>query len=363
MKEAQTASQNQLNKKKKGKIEREHNDSNDEIEGYLEEKAHKNIQYEHSKKDGESKSIKNERKELSKKALSKELDTVIESSDIILEVLDARDPLSSRSKELESKILSHADKKKIILVLSKIDLIPYENAVKWKVYLGNEFPTILFKSNKQKQADHLSANNIDESWSQEKLEGVLNSKLTIGEEELINLLKNFSRVDGSQKKKIVNVGIVGFPNVGKSSIINTLKGCRAAQVSNNKGSTKQIQMIALDKELNLIDSPGVVFEKQAVGDLILKNVIKVEDISDPVSVLESIMSKVGKNKFLEHYEIMDFDSCKQFLLYVSSKTGKLLKGGIPDYDNMAKIVLKDFYDGKIKYFTEPPTEETSMDIN
>jgi nuclear GTP-binding protein len=65
-----------------------------------------------------------ERKDHSKKAYQQELKQVLENSDVILEVLDARDPLSCRSKELESQILSHKDQKKLILILNKVDLVP-----------------------------------------------------------------------------------------------------------------------------------------------------------------------------------------------------------------------------------------------
>ena len=96
-----------------------------------------------------------ENKDLSRKAYMKILDQVIDNSDVILEVLDSRDPLTCRSKELESNILSRKGNKKIILILNKIDLIPIQNALDWQKYLSKEFACVLFKSNTQNQSSNL----------------------------------------------------------------------------------------------------------------------------------------------------------------------------------------------------------------
>lgn len=82
----------------------------------------------------------------SKKAYVRELKKVVEASDVIIQVLDARDPEGCRSKELEAQILSAG--KKVLLVVNKIDLVPPQNARMWQRYLRREFPCILFKSNK-----------------------------------------------------------------------------------------------------------------------------------------------------------------------------------------------------------------------
>jgi nuclear GTP-binding protein len=88
---------------------------------------------------------------------------------------------------------------------------------------------------------------------------MLKSSTAVGSDQLMNILKNYARVEGEKNaKKLITVGIVGFPNVGKSSIINSLKRCRAAAVGNTPGVTKSMQEINLDKNIVLIDSPGVV---------------------------------------------------------------------------------------------------------
>jgi nuclear GTP-binding protein len=93
----------------------------------------------------------------------------------------------------------------------------------------------------------------------EMVEKMTHQSLAVGSENLMNVLKNYARVDGSSSaKQLITVGVVGFPNVGKSSVINSLKRSKAAVVGNMPGVTKKMQEITLDKNIVLIDSPGVV---------------------------------------------------------------------------------------------------------
>jgi nuclear GTP-binding protein len=114
------------------------------------------------------------------------------------------------------------------------------------------------------------------------IESMLHTSRAIGSENLLNILKNYARVEGStsgKTKQQIIVGVIGFPNVGKSSLINSLKRCRAAPTGNTPGVTKVMQEIQLDKNIVLIDSPGVVLSTKEQSDsLILRQAIKVEEI-------------------------------------------------------------------------------------
>lgn len=92
------------------------------------------------------------------------------------------------------------------------------------------------------------------------VESMLGTTKAIGSENLMNILKNYARVEGSggKTKQQIIVGVVGFPNVGKSSIINSIKRSKAAPTGNTPGVTKSMQEIQIDKHIVLIDSPGVV---------------------------------------------------------------------------------------------------------
>ena len=299
-------------------------------------------------------------KDLSRKAYVKILDQVIENSDVILEVLDSRDPLTCRNKDLENKIKSGKNSKKIILVLNKIDLIPVQNAIDWQKYLSNEFPCVLFKSNTQTQSANLSQSNLfDKNLKDQKeyITEILKGNKSIGGEELLNLLKNYSRIDGNTKSNIV-VGVIGIPNVGKSSLINSLTRGKNVGVSNTPGFTKGLQEVILDNNIRLLDCPGVVMSNDE--NSILHNVIRTEDIKEPIEVVGKILKKMSQEYFLNTYNL-DISILKgseltieKIVYLVGEKMKKYKKGGVVDLDKSARIIINDWNLGKLKYYNVPP---------
>lgn len=299
-------------------------------------------------------------KDFSRKAYIKILDQVIENSDVILEVLDSRDPLSCRSKELENTILSKRGDKKIILVLNKIDLIPVQNAIDWQKYLSREFGCVLFKANTQNQSSNLSQSTLFDKNLKEKkdyIEEVLKSNKAIGGEELLNMLKNYSRTDSGNKSSIV-VGVVGIPNVGKSSIINSLTRGKNVGVSNTPGFTKGLQEVILDNNLRLLDCPGVVMSHDE--NSILHNVIRTEEIKEPIEVVGRIFKKMSQDYLFKTYDL-DISILKgseltveKILYLIGEKLKKYKRGGLVDLDKAARLVINDWNAGKLKYYTVPP---------
>ena len=175
-------------------------------------------------------------KDNSKKAFYREFKKVVEIADVILEVLDARDPLGCRSKQIEEMIMASGVNKRLILVLNKVDLVPKEVAEKWLKYLRNEFPTIAFKSSTQSQRTNLSQRK-----GGLKNEALLATSECLGADNLMKLLKNYCR--NANIKTSISVGVIGFPNVGKSSVINSLKRTKVCNVGSTPGLTKAIQEI------------------------------------------------------------------------------------------------------------------------
>ena len=127
----------------------------------------------------------------------------------------------------------------------------------------------------------------------------------VGTENLMNILKNYARVDGDAKtKSLITVGVVGFPNVGKSSLINSLKRSKAAATGNTPGVTKQMQEIQLDKNIVLLDSPGVVLMTNEQSDsLILRSAVRVEDLDDPIRPVEALLNRIEREELLKFYRI------------------------------------------------------------
>ncbi|KAK0395492.1 hypothetical protein QR680_001305 [Steinernema hermaphroditum] len=288
------------------------------------------------------------------KAYASEVRKLIESADIIIEVLDARDPLGSRSKAVEESVLKSG--KRLVLLLNKIDLIPKANVKEWLLYLRKQFPTIAFKASTQEQSQKLgrySYANLNADTSK-----------CIGANLVMSLLANYCR--NKDIKTSVRVGVIGYPNVGKSSVINSLKRKRACEVGATPGLTKQLQEIELDKHIRLIDSPGVVLaakDKLDTVEVALKNAVRIEALEDPVAPVQAILRRCSVETLMKHYKIPEFRECDQFLALVARKMGKLSKGGRPNMNAAAKQVLIDWNSGKLRYYTTPPETAGANDVS
>ena len=159
-------------------------------------------------------------------------------------------------------------------------------------------------------------------------------------------------------KKNISVGFVGYPNVGKSSVINSLKKQKCCKAAPIPGETKVWQYIALTKRIYLIDCPGVVYEEgQSEMDRVLKNVVRAEKIEEPMIFVQGILDRVHPEIMKKIYKINSWTDTEDFVKQCANKYGKLVKGGDPDYKATAKIILLDWQRGKIPYYVEPPKED------
>jgi nuclear GTP-binding protein len=286
----------------------------------------------------------------------KPLKHIFENADVILEILDARDPMGCRCLNLEKQFLTEHPDKKIILVINKIDLVPLEIAKEWKDILSREFPTVLFKSNLQEQSSNLSTNklfakSIDER--KELAEELISSAKSVGAEKLLEIVKNYSRTD-TGKVSAITVGVIGYPNVGKSSVINSLTKRRVVGVSSMPGFTKTIQEVEVDSKVTLIDCPGVVLSSEDEITLLLRNTIKAENVQDLERAVAEIMRKVKKDQLLKLYKISDYTQPKEFIIKVAEKKGKIKKGGVLHMEETMRMIIQDWNLGKIRYYVPPP---------
>ncbi|KAE9389012.1 hypothetical protein BT96DRAFT_960120 [Gymnopus androsaceus JB14] len=268
-------------------------------------------------------------KERIRKHYLRTLHKVIDEADIVI----ARDPEGCRSRLVEEEVRRReSEGKKLVFVLNKVDLIPRVNAQAWLKHLRHNTPTLPFLSPSaaQHQRTNISSSTAPQAGS-------------------------------------VTVGVVGYPNVGKSSLINSLKRNKVCPVAAQPGHTKELQSVQLERGMRIVDSPGVVFDEddedfkgQKKGSVLLRNVVKVEDVDDPIAVVEEILLRTEKETIQKIYSLPDFTAAPelltmQFLTMLALSSGRLLKGGSPDILSAARQVLADWNHQKIPYFSVPPT--------
>ena len=261
-----------------------------------------------------------------KKQFMKEFHKIIEMADIIIEVLDARDPISSRCKEAERLLSMSKHEKKLIIVLNKIDLVPLPIVMAWKKELEREYPVILFKANTQRQTINFGQNILYQNslnTNPELVADMLKSSKSLGTHKLFELIKNYSR--NGKEKKAVSVGVIGYPNVGKSSIINSLKRKRAASVSSKAGHTKSLQEFEIDSKVKVIDSPGVILSSDNECLLVLRNQINASEVKDPITPIRSIIDRVNMKSLMHIYKINHFKDDIEFLYNIALVKGKFKK--------------------------------------
>lgn len=253
--------------------------------------------------------------------------------DVVIEVLDARVPVSSRNPDM-NKI---SNNKPRIFVLNKIDLADDEKTRMWSNKLKNEGAAVIGVNSRSGKGMNL----------------VLTTAREVCKE----------KIERNRKRGLINkpirAMIVGIPNVGKSTFINKLAGKASAKTGNKPGVTKGKQWIKLKKDIELLDTPGMLwpkFEDKEVGiKLALIGSIK-EDILDRRELafhMIEFMQASYPNKFINKYDIEDFVKKEPMMVLeeVSRKRNILKAGSELDTDRMAVMLLDEFRNGKFGKLT------------
>lgn len=317
--------------------------------------------------------------EFSRRAFDKVFKSVLSTSDILLYILDARDPNGTRSREIEREITAaDAGSKRLILILNKIDLVPPPVLKAWLIYLRRYFPTLPLRANTSAP----NARTFDHK--------ALTVKGT--SETLLRALKSYA--SSKKLKRSTTVGIVGYPNVGKSSVINVLtsrlsrSSSTACPVGAEAGVTTTLREVKLDNKLKLLDSPGIVFPSSSSqgangttpphlsskqinqANLTLLSALPPSAITDPIPAITLLLHRLSRSEatlqpLLDQYGLppstlvstaANGDVTTDFLIQVARKRGRLGKGGVPNLQSAAMGVLTDWRDGRIRGWVEAPKE-------
>jgi nuclear GTP-binding protein len=313
---------------------------------------------------------KNESSEIAqtRKKFYEDLVKVTNTADVVLVVLDARDPEACRSEKLETDI--RANGKRLVFLLNKIDLVPAEAVEAWLAFYRKIAPTIAFKACLTGAGKAARKNPLTMGPIRGNEEIYQSSSANFGADKLIQLLKQYSRIGLGTGS--LTVGIVGYPNVGKSSIINTLMGLRRGTGSSNNGGhvktgnhagvTSQLQEVQLDNKITLIDSAGVVFPSSIGSNdasLVLRRAINVDSLRDPVGTVGRLLNHRGVTVegICQILRVPTFNNAQELIRNVSQTHGKVKRGGGADMEASAKFILNRVSDGKSHFYTMPPASQ------
>jgi nuclear GTP-binding protein len=265
------------------------------------------------------------------KRIWNELYKVIDSSDILIQVIDARDPMGTRCKRIEDELKTKERRhKNMVFILNKCDLVPVWVTRAWISYLSQEYPTI---------AMHASITN------------------PFGKSALLQVLRQLSKLHSDKKQ--ISVGFVGYPNVGKSSVINTLMGSVVCPAAPIPGETKHWRYITLFKSIYLIDCPGVVPPNHTSPvSNVLKGAVRVEQLDDPVEYIPHLMAQLRPEYIANQYGIPAWSNPIDFLELYCRRSGKLKQGGEPDLKTGARMILQDWLMGRLPHFVPPPHRQS-----
>ncbi|XP_055625159.1 large subunit GTPase 1 homolog [Toxorhynchites rutilus septentrionalis] len=339
---------------------------------------------------------------------------VVERSDIVVQIVDARNPLLFRSEDLE-RYVKEVDEKKINMILiNKSDFLNDEQRASWAKHFDEQNIRVAFFSaaqsveeakKEQEEAEaggdvaseevaqklaelSVKVDNVEKVLErfEEKIEELSedtgatsatsvedpkmrNNPKILTNTELIALFKSLHQEE-RVTKGIVTVGLVGYPNVGKSSTINAVFLEKKTSVSATPGKTKHFQTLFVDKELMFCDCPGLVMPSFCAtkADMILNGILPIDQMRDHVPPVNRLCTLIPRHVLEDTYGIMITKPLEaedpnrppyseELLLAFAYNRGYMTANGQPDQSRGSRYVLKDFVNGKLLYCHAPPGAE------
>ncbi|XP_020224847.1 GTPase LSG1-1 isoform X1 [Cajanus cajan] len=317
---------------------------------------------------------------------------VVERSDLLVMVVDSRDPLFYRCPDLEAYAQEVDEHKHTLLLVNKADLLPASVREKWVEYFRAHNILYIFWSAKAAsaavegkmlwsplEADDSRRNNNPDTKIYDRDE--LLARLQSEAEDIVQMRRNSSssgtgpsniqspceNVAGSSSSDNVVVGFVGYPNVGKSSTINALVGKKRTGVTSTPGKTKHFQTLIISDKLTLCDCPGLVFPSfsSSRSEMIASGVLPIDRMTEHKEAVQVVADKVPRHVIEEIYKI-SLPKPKSYepqsrpplafeLLgaYCASRR-YVTASGLPDETRAARQILKDYIDGKLPHYEMPP---------
>uniref|UniRef100_A0A182YPE6 Large subunit GTPase 1 homolog n=1 Tax=Anopheles stephensi TaxID=30069 RepID=A0A182YPE6_ANOST len=337
---------------------------------------------------------------------------VVERSDIVVQIVDARNPLLFRTEDLERYVKEVDPNKMNLILINKSDFLTAEQRVHWAKYFDGQGVRVAFYSavlaaeeaKKELEKEEAAADeredeeerevkerlgelklSVDKAEKtlekiEEKIEDltreererhapegdIKNSPKLLTNAELISFFKTLHRAE-RVTKGIVTVGLVGYPNVGKSSTINAVFLEKKVSVSATPGKTKHFQTLYVDSELMFCDCPGLVMPSFCItkADMILNGILPIDQMRDHVPPVNLLCTLIPRHVLEDTYGIMIAKPLEgedpnrpphseDLLLAFAYNRGFMTANGQPDQSRGSRYVLKDYVNGKLLYCYAPP---------
>lgn len=343
---------------------------------------------------------------------------VVERSDIVVQIVDGRNPLLFRSEDLERYVKEVDERKMNMILINKSDFLNAEQREAWAKYFDEQGIRVAFFSaaesveeakreqeereraaeegedGDEEDSEDEKTNEVEKKLKdlglkvdraekvleklEEKVEEVAegesaaaSSKLRnnpniLSNTELIALFKSLHKAD-RVTEGLVTVGLVGYPNVGKSSTINAVFLEKKVSVSATPGKTKHFQTLYVDSELLFCDCPGLVMPSFCTtkADMILNGILPIDQMRDPVPPVNLLCTLIPRHILEDTYGIMIAKPLEgedplrppyseELLLAFAYNRGYMTANGQPDQSRGSRYVLKDYVNGKLLYCYAPP---------
>uniref|UniRef100_A0A8C6QBJ9 Large subunit GTPase 1 homolog n=1 Tax=Nothobranchius furzeri TaxID=105023 RepID=A0A8C6QBJ9_NOTFU len=306
---------------------------------------------------------------------------VIERSDVVVQIVDARNPLLFRCADLELYVKEVSPHKVNMLLVNKADLLTRQQRRVWARYFEKEglmavFWSALAESNRLDAEEKVTMIlNLNSSVEEEKIssscsESIRNSSRLLQKDELLNMFKAVHKGPRTKEGQLT-VGLVGYPNVGKSSTINTILRNKKVSVSATPGHTKHFQTLYVEPGLCLCDCPGLVMPSfvSTKAEMICSGILPIDQMRDHVPAVslisfcfnETIPRHVLEGTYginiIRPREDDDPDrppTSEEFLMAYGYMRGFMTSHGQPDQPRSARYILKDYVNGKLLFCHPPP---------
>ncbi len=263
----------------------------------------------------------------------------IKKVDVVIELLDARIPRSSANPV----IIDLIGQKPHIILLNKVDLADPKATKEWTEFFSSKGIAVL----------------------------AIDSKSGKGNKQLLRTVEVLSRpiierwLNKGIRSRSVRTIILGIPNVGKSTLINTLAGSAATRTANKAGHTRGQQWVKIGKNLELLDTPGVLWPKledqRAAARLAITGAIS-DDVYDLEAVMKQLVGYLKENTpeiLVERYKLKpeEMENLDTILESIGRRRGCLVSGGVVDLDKARRIILADYRNAKLGTITLDSVDE------